>query len=97
MTPVPTTAAIAAVRSPVADQQVPVVAARPPPAPQPSHRFVVILDYNPTADDIASNGLLPLKINDVVNVIDRSDEVGWWYGSVGAKEGYFPGTYVKQA
>jgi len=58
---------------------------------------VVVLDYSPSNDEIASNGLLPLVVGQFVNVIDKSDEVGWWYGMIGSNEGYFPGSYVKLA
>jgi hypothetical protein len=85
--------------APVVTQSVvaPVVFAKPPPPKPSGNKFVVVLDYSPSNDEIASNGLLPLVVGQFVNVIDKSDEVGWWYGMIGSKEGYFPGSYVKLA
>jgi hypothetical protein len=52
----------------------------------------VVEDYVPTAEERASS-VLQLRRGDTVEVLDRSTG-DWWYGRVGAQEGYFPSEFV---
>ena len=38
---------------------------------------------------------LTLNVRDKIRILDRADD-GWWYGSLGGKNGWFPNNFVKQ-
>jgi len=40
-------------------------------------------------------GDLTLKVGDIIDVIDKDGEEGWWTGVIGNRQGLFPSTYVE--
>jgi len=51
----------------------------------------VIHAYDPTNDDE-----LELKVNDIINIIDKkSEDYGWWKGELNGKIGVFPDNFVQ--
>ncbi|KAH9824469.1 Protein hob1 [Teratosphaeria destructans] len=74
-------------------------AAPPPPKPKPSglkghanaETVTALYDYDAQAD-----GDLTFKANDVITVIERSDNPNeWWQGEIDGRRGQFPGNYVQ--
>jgi hypothetical protein len=63
----------------------------PPPPPPAKKLCRAMYDYlgGHRADEIT------FHLNEVIEVLDNSDEAGWWYGQLHGKAGYFPGNYVK--
>jgi len=66
----------------------------PPPPSRPGHVQVVRALYNYTAQQ---NDELSFQEGDILYIIDKSDQSGWWKAKVGNQEGMIPSNYVEES
>ena len=55
-------------------------------------KVVAIFDYQ-----ASSSGELNLRLGEVIKVIKKDEETGWWYGEINEQtKGFFPSNFVKK-
>ncbi|KAI8591980.1 hypothetical protein BDZ88DRAFT_409187 [Geranomyces variabilis] len=70
----------------------PTLSPPPPRTPSPPLGFEAVALYDFEADLVEE---LDLKEGDIINVLSAEERGGeWWFGVVGDRQGWFPGTYV---
>eukprot|EP00002_Diphylleia_rotans_P009251 TRINITY_DN1932_c0_g1_i6.p1 TRINITY_DN1932_c0_g1~~TRINITY_DN1932_c0_g1_i6.p1 ORF type:complete len:570 (+),score=104.47 TRINITY_DN1932_c0_g1_i6:120-1829(+) len=69
-------------------------------------RYETVDGVESSPEDLASvlydfhaeeEGMLTIRVGDIITVLERDGETGWWKGRIAGREGFFPGSYVKPA
>jgi amphiphysin len=67
-----------------------------PPVPPPASKSTLLQAralYDFSSEDVDD---LPFKTGDVIEIVDCSEEFGWWQGRLSGRIGSFPSNYVKK-